>query len=53
MSMTDPCKNVPLLRIVNDKKLALGEWEPLHEGGCEHAVTVLHRLAGRNSRRTW
>ena len=53
VSVTDPRKNVQHLRIVNERKLEEGECEPLNEGGCERAVTVLHRLAGRNSRRTW
>ena len=46
VSVTDPRKKVPLLRIVNEMKLEEGEWEPLDEGGCEREVTVLHRSAG-------
>ena len=43
VSVTDPNKNAPVLRIVEGLDLAPMYWEPLDAQGVERAVTVTYR----------
>ena len=46
VSVTDPRKKAPLLRILEEAQVQEWEWRPLDERGYERAVTVMHRPAG-------
>ena len=43
VSVTDPNKKAPVLRVVESKNLADADWKPLDERGGERAVTVKYR----------